>query len=32
VKQKVLADQLGGKLAEQFGLFDAARARRARRR
>jgi 23S rRNA pseudouridine2605 synthase len=32
VKQKVLADQLGSKLAEQFGLFDAARARRARRR
>jgi 23S rRNA pseudouridine2605 synthase len=32
VKQKVLADQLGGKLADQFGLFDAARARRARRR
>ena len=32
VKRKVLADQLGGKLAEQFGLFDAARARRARRR
>jgi 23S rRNA pseudouridine2605 synthase len=32
VKRKVLADQLGSKLAEQFGLFDAARARRARRR
>jgi 23S rRNA pseudouridine2605 synthase len=32
VKRKVLADQLGTKLAEQFGLFDAARARRARRR
>ena len=32
IKPKVLADQLGQKLAEQFGLFDAARARRARRR
>jgi 23S rRNA pseudouridine2605 synthase len=32
VKQKVLADQLGSKLAEQFGLFEAAKARRARRR
>jgi 23S rRNA pseudouridine2605 synthase len=32
VKGRVLADQLGAKLAEGFGLFDAARARRARRR
>ena len=32
VKRKVLADQLGSKLAEQFGLFEAAKARRARRR
>jgi 23S rRNA pseudouridine2605 synthase len=28
VKGRVLADQLGQKLAEQLGLFDAARARR----
>ncbi len=32
IKPKVLADQLGRTLAEQFGLFDAARARRGRRR
>ena len=32
VKRKVLADQLGPKLAERFGLFEAAKARRARRR
>ena len=32
VKRKVLADQLGPKLAERFGLFEAARARRARKR
>lgn len=30
VKRRVLAEQLGPRLAEQFGLFDAARARRAR--
>jgi 23S rRNA pseudouridine2605 synthase len=32
VKRRVLADQLGTKLAEQFGLFEAAKARRARKR
>lgn len=32
VKRKVLAEQLGPKLAERFGLFEAAKARRARRR
>jgi len=32
VKGRVLADQLGPKLAERFGLLDAARARRARRK
>jgi 23S rRNA pseudouridine2605 synthase len=32
VKRRVLADQLGAKLAEQFGLFDAAKERRGRRR
>jgi len=32
VKRRVLADQLGAKLAEEFGLFDAAKERRARRR
>jgi 23S rRNA pseudouridine2605 synthase len=32
VKRRVLADQLGTKLAEQFGLFDAAKERRGRRR
>jgi 23S rRNA pseudouridine2605 synthase len=32
VKRRVLADQLGAKLAEQFGLFEAAKARRARKR
>jgi len=32
VKRRVLADQLGAKLAEAFGLFDAAKERRARRR
>lgn len=32
VKRRVLADQLGAKLAEDFGLFDAAKERRARRR
>jgi 23S rRNA pseudouridine2605 synthase len=30
VKRRVLAEQLGTRLAEQFGLYDAARARRAR--
>ena len=32
VKRRVLADQLGAKLAEEFGLFDAAKERRGRRR
>lgn len=32
VKRRVLADQLGPKLAEEFGLFDAAKERRGRRR
>jgi 23S rRNA pseudouridine2605 synthase len=32
VKRRVLAEQLGPKLAESFGLFDAAKERRARRR
>lgn len=32
VKRRVLADQLGSKLADQFGLFDAAKERRGRRR
>jgi 23S rRNA pseudouridine2605 synthase len=32
VKRKVLADQLGPKFAERFGLFEAAKARRARKR
>jgi 23S rRNA pseudouridine2605 synthase len=32
VKRRVLADQLGAKLAEEFGLFEAAKARRGRRR
>src|SRR3990172_11819786 len=31
-KRRGLADQLGAKLAEEFGLFDAAKERRARRR
>jgi 23S rRNA pseudouridine2605 synthase len=30
VKRRVLAEQLGPTLAEEFGLFDAAKARRAR--
>jgi 23S rRNA pseudouridine2605 synthase len=32
VKRRVLADQLGAKLADEFGLFDAAKERRGRRR
>jgi len=32
VKRRVLAEQLGAKLAEEFGLFDAAKERRGRRR
>ena len=32
VKRRVLADQLGPTIAETFGLFDEARARRGRRR
>ena len=32
VKRRVLADQLGPTLAEAFGLFEAAKERRARRR
>lgn len=32
VKRRVLADQLGAKLAEEFGLFEAAKERRGRRR
>ena len=32
VKRRVVADQLGAKLAEEFGLFDAAKERRGRRR
>ena len=32
VKRRVLADQLGSKLADEFGLFDAAKERRGRRR
>ena len=32
VKRRVLAEQLGSKLAEEFGLFEAARERRGRRR
>lgn len=32
VKRRVLADQLGAKLAEEFGLFEAAKERRGRPR
>jgi 23S rRNA pseudouridine2605 synthase len=32
VRPRILADQLAPKLAEQFGLLDAAKARRGRRR
>ena len=32
VKRRVLADQLGAKLADEFGLFEAAKERRGRRR
>jgi 23S rRNA pseudouridine2605 synthase len=32
VKRRVLAEQLGARLAERFGLFEQAKARRARRR
>jgi len=32
VKRRVLAEQLGAKLGEQFGLFDAAKERRGRKR
>jgi 23S rRNA pseudouridine2605 synthase len=32
VKRRVLAEQLGAKLAEEFGLFDAAKERRGRHR
>jgi len=32
VKRRVLAEQLGSKLAEEFGLFEAAKERRGRRR
>jgi 23S rRNA pseudouridine2605 synthase len=32
VKRRVLAEQLGATLAEEFGLFDAAKERRGRRR